>query len=94
MIVFAMVNGGRGDGSLQMGVYPLDAGDYDPDTDWIYRQRKWIKFPTDPNMIVSLERRVKSLVFLEPGEYLFVLSFDGKFIADRRMTIREGMVNA
>jgi hypothetical protein len=48
-----------------------------------------IKFPGDPNVPVSLELRVRNLVFLEPGEYLFVLAFDGKFIADRRMSIRE-----
>jgi hypothetical protein len=67
MIVFAMVNGGRGEGILQLAVYSLSVQDeYDPTADWVYRQRKWIKFPDDPNFPITLELRIKKLVFLEP----------------------------
>jgi len=89
MIVFAMVNGGRGEGVLQLAVYSLSAAEgYDMDRDWIYRQRKWVRYPDDPNFTVTIEIRVRNLIFFEPGEYLFVLSFDGKLITERRISVR------
>jgi len=88
MTVFAMVNGGRGEGILRLAVYCLpEMEEHDESRDWIYRQSRWVKFPEDPIFAVHLEFRIKKLVFTKPGAHLFVLSFDGKLIADRRMSI-------
>jgi hypothetical protein len=90
MTVFGMLSGGRGEGTLDVSAYPLDGQiPHDPKTDWVYRQTKWTKFPDDPNMVVGIEFKVKNLVFPRPGEYLFVLSFEGDPIAERRMLIRK-----
>ena len=92
MTAFAMVNGGRGEGILELAVYslPKAAATGVFPGQWIYRQRKWIKFLDDPNFTTTLELRVKSLVFLEPGDYLFELTFDGKPVTDRRMSVIKG----
>ena len=91
MIVFSTVNGGRGEGVLQLAVYSLNKEQtYDDSRDWIYRQRKWVQFPEDPNCMITLEILVKNLIFFEAGEYLFVLTFDGKPITERRLSVRTG----
>ncbi|MBI3824038.1 MAG: hypothetical protein HY289_15325 [Planctomycetes bacterium] len=81
--VFAMLNGGRGEGALQRAVCSVRTPD-----EWIYRNRRWVRFPDDPLMASTIEIRVKELVFAEPGEYLYVLSFDGKPITDRRISVQ------
>lgn len=90
LTVFGMISGGRGEGMLAVSAYPLGGQVlHDPESDWIYRNSKWTRFPDDPNMVVNVEFKVKNLVFPKPGEYLFVLSFEGDLIAERRMLVRK-----
>jgi hypothetical protein len=88
MVVFVIVNGGRGEGFFELTVYQLDRhGDHEAE-DWIYRKRKWYKFPDDdPNRILNVEIPIKSLRFPDVGEYLFSLTLDGKPVTERRMFI-------
>jgi hypothetical protein len=91
LTVFAMVNGGRGEGILELAVYPLVQPGADFPGKWIYRQQRWAKFVGDPNFSTTVEFRLRRLIFSKPGDYLFVLAFDGKFVTDRRMSaIKEG----
>jgi hypothetical protein len=90
LTTFAMVNGGRGEGTLELAVYSLGITDADFPGGLIYRQRKWTRFLDDPNFTTTLDLRVTDLIFLAPGEHLFVLSFDGKPITDRRMSVVKG----
>jgi hypothetical protein len=89
MIAFFMSTGGRGDGILELTVYPLgENGDHDPNN-WIYRKRKRCGFPTDdPNRVVNVALPTKSLRFHEPGDYLFVLTLEGQPVAERRLLVR------
>ena len=91
MTVFTMLHGGRGEGILQLGVYLLnEMEEYNTKSDWIYRQRKWIRFPNEPDFLVTIELKLRKLCFLNAGEYLFVLTFDGNLVTERRMSIRTG----
>src|SRR5438045_1574703 len=61
MVVFTMLKEGRGEGLLELTVFALDAeGEYDAD-DWIYRKRKWVSLPKDPNVIMNARVETKSL---------------------------------
>jgi hypothetical protein len=87
MVVFAVLTGGRGEGVLELTVHALnDMDEYDTATGWVYRQQKWGRFIDDPAQSITLEIRIKKLVFLKPGEYVFVLKFDRTAIAERRIS--------
>ena len=87
MVVFVMVNGGRGEGLFELTVYQLDPHGEHEVGDWIYRKRKWYKFPEDPNRILNVEIPIKSLRFPDAGEYLFVLTLDGRPVTERRLFV-------
>jgi hypothetical protein len=86
MLVFIMVNGGRGEGIFELTVYQLDPhGDHES-SDWVYRKRKQYKYPEDdPNRTLNIGFPIRSLRFPAAGEYLFAVTVDGTLIAERRI---------
>ena len=89
MVAFVMLNGGRGEGHFELTVYQLDPHGEHEIGDWIYRKRVSCEFPVDdPNRVVNLWIPIKSLQFPDDGEYLFLLSADGKPVVERRMFIQ------
>lgn len=58
--------------------------------EWIYRQKRWVRFPDNPLQVVNFEFAITKLVIPSPGEYLIVLTFDGNHVTERRMEVFQG----
>lgn len=86
MSFFSYLCDGHGEGELKVEVHRLFA---DRSPQFVWRQRRWVKFPSDPLLPVATHFEAKRrLIFPEAADYLVQLMFDGKEIAQRVLFVR------
>jgi hypothetical protein len=78
--IFAALNDGYGDGTMELVGIRLDTGDQ------FYAQRHPISFP-DRWVVVNVNIRVRRLRFPVPGRYEFMLLIDSELIAQRKLRV-------
>ena len=75
---------GMGEGEMRLEVAQLFTQE-EPMLVW--RHRRWVRFPDDPLLVVNLHFVSRNLIFPVAGEYLVNLTFDGKHVTERTLTV-------
>jgi len=85
LCAFLLLTDGRGEGELRLEVLEVKAS---AEAVRIYRNSCWMTFPPDPLLVVHKVIQLKNIRFRSPGEHLFVVTFDGQTVADRRVLVQ------
>lgn len=85
LCAYLLLTDGRGEGELRLEVLELKPS---AEAIRIYRTSSWMTFPPDPLLVVHKVIQLKNIHFRSPGEHLFVVTFDGQSVADRRVLVR------
>jgi hypothetical protein len=79
--VFATLNKGFGDGTINLVISRLDTGQD------VFDYRGKIRFP-DKLTLVFFHARLRQCRFPAPGQYQFTLLVDGEWVAQRRLQVQ------